>query len=111
MVERFTIHFATINTKASILAFNWLIIFTIHFATINTIVAFNPASSFIPFTIHFATINTRTVKIIRQVINHLQYTLLLLILKIDGEYSYFNEKFTIHFATINTWIIRVTLQI
>ena len=85
--------------------------FTIHFATINTIVAFNPASSFIPFTIHFATINTRTVKIIRQVINHLQYTLLLLILKIDGEYSYFNEKFTIHFATINTWIIRVTLQI
>ncbi len=39
-IEKFTIHFATINTQASDLMFTAVKEFTIHFATINTVTHF-----------------------------------------------------------------------
>ena len=60
---RFTIHFATINTKLGYDLKVDGVIFTIHFATINTLFVFF-STSFLPsFTIHFATINTKELEL------------------------------------------------
>ena len=77
--EKFTIHFATINTYPLHYQKPLQPEFTIHFATINT--AYAELISFLKsaFTIHFATINTEESKWETEPILHLQYTLLLLI--------------------------------
>ena len=75
----FTIHFATINTIGTISSIKVTGEFTIHFATINTYTSFCYFNQFFTFTIHFATINTNIESQIRETILYLQYTLLLLI--------------------------------
>ena len=53
--------------------------FTIHFATINTMIFCNSSFPYSEFTIHFATINTLNHNNLSSGIKDLQYTLLLLI--------------------------------
>ena len=79
---RFTIHFATINTFSCEKLVEITKRFTIHFATINTFQVLKAFSVAFQFTIHFATINTQLISFFHLKIVNLQYTLLLLILKL-----------------------------
>ena len=78
--KKFTIHFATINTKVLFSKKTTNPEFTIHFATINTNVFGTIVETDEKFTIHFATINTEETTEAEIVEYDLQYTLLLLIL-------------------------------
>ena len=59
--------------------------FTIHFATINTLEYVNMKLKETGFTIHFATINTFSCTILFSNHQNLQYTLLLLIRGINND--------------------------
>ena len=60
--------------------------FTLHFATINTSVNKSNGISCFIFTLHFATINTVNKHFQEFLLDHLHYTLLLLILYKRCEY-------------------------
>ena len=94
----------------------FLIKFTIHFATINTKLIPNLETISNIFTIHFATINTVKTCIQCILIINLQYTLLLLILifKRINMMNYFNLQYTLLLLIRNKikdyWITIENLQ-